>query len=119
MARSTLQSRSCRASSRSAATWPRCTSCCRRSRCRADANVEPHELLRLVERAVPGEGLSTDDLLGVCWDVDEGPSVVLGDDVGAVSVAVRNGLGAVQLLVVDPDARGEGRGRRLLDDATS
>ena len=27
-------------------------------------------LLALVERAMPGEGLSTDDLLGVCWDTD-------------------------------------------------
>jgi GNAT superfamily N-acetyltransferase len=81
--------------------------------------VTPDDLLALVERALPGEGLSTDDLLGVCWDTEEGPSVVLGDDAGAVSVAVRHGIGAVQLLVVDPDARREGRGRRLLDEATT
>ena len=77
------------------------------------------ELADLVELALPGEGLSADDLLGVCWDTDEGPTVVLGDDAGAVSVAMRHGLGAVQLLVVAPDARREGRGRRLLDEATA
>ena len=81
--------------------------------------VTPEALLALVERAIPGEGLSTDDLLGVCWDAEEGPSIVLGDEAGAVSVAVRHGLGAVQLLAVDPDARREGRGRRLLDAATA
>jgi GNAT superfamily N-acetyltransferase len=76
-------------------------------------------LLALVDRAMPGEGLSVDDLLGVCWDTDEGPSIVLGDEVAAASVAVRGGIGAVQLLAVDPDAQREGRGRRLLDDATA
>jgi GNAT superfamily N-acetyltransferase len=81
--------------------------------------VSPDDLLALVERALPGEGLSTDDLLAVCWDTDEGPSVVLGDDAGAVSVAVRHGLGAVQLLAVDPDAQREGRGRALLDEAAA
>jgi GNAT superfamily N-acetyltransferase len=80
-------------------------------------SVEPDALLALVERAMPGEGLSTDDLLGVCWD-DLGASVVLGDEVAAASVAVREGVGAVQLLAVDPDARREGRGRALLDTAT-
>ena len=43
---------------------------------------------------------------------------VLGDEAGAASVAVRDGVGAVQLLAVHPDARGEGRGRTLLDAAT-
>lgn len=77
------------------------------------------DLLAVVEAALPEEGLSTDDLLGVCWDQDEGPSVVLGDERGAVSVAVRHGIGAVQLLAVHPNARGNGRGRRLLDEATT
>lgn len=76
------------------------------------------ELAALVERAMPGEGLSADDLAGVCWDDEEGPSVVLGDEVGAASAAVRHGVGAVQLLAVAPEARGEGRGRALLDAAT-
>lgn len=77
------------------------------------------ELLALVDVALPAEELSTDDLLGVCWDTELGVSTVLGDDLGAVSVAVRDGVGAVQLLVVHPDARRDGRGRRLLDDATT
>jgi GNAT superfamily N-acetyltransferase len=81
--------------------------------------VNADDLLALVERAMPGEALSTDDLLGVCWDTDEGPSVVLGDEEGAVSVAIRHGLGAVQLLAVDPAVRRRGRGRALLDEATS
>lgn len=81
--------------------------------------MNAEELADLVELALPGEGLSADDLLGVCWDADEGPTVVLGDDAGAVSATVRHGLGAVQLLVVAPDARVEGRGRRLLDEATA
>lgn len=76
------------------------------------------ELAALVEVAMPGEGLTSDDLLGVCWD-DMGVSTVLGDEVGAVSVAVRDGIGAIQLLAVDPAARGEGRGRALLDAATT
>lgn len=79
--------------------------------------MTPDELAALVEVAMPGEVLSTDDLLGVCWD-EMGASVVLGDEVGAVSVAVRDGIGAVQLLAVDPAARGEGKGRALLDTAT-
>lgn len=81
--------------------------------------VTPDALLALVDAALPGEALSTDDLLSVCWDDELGVSTVLGDDLAAVSVAVRDGLGAVQLLVVHPDAQREGRGRRLLDDATA
>jgi len=82
--------------------------------------VSPDDLLALVDAAMPGEHLSTDDLLGVCWDDSGlGPGAVLGDEVGAVSVAVRDGIGAVQLLAVHPDARREGRGRRLLDEATA
>ena len=81
--------------------------------------MTPDDLLALIERALPGENLSVDDLLGVCWDTEEGPSIVLGDDTGAASASVRHGLGAVQLLVVDPGARREGRGRALLDEATT
>jgi GNAT superfamily N-acetyltransferase len=81
--------------------------------------MDADALLALVDAAIPGEGLSTDDLLGVCFDDDLGPCTVFGDDVGAASVAVRDGIGAVQLLAVHPDARREGRGRRLLDDATA
>jgi mycothiol synthase len=82
--------------------------------------VNAASLLALVEAAMPGEGLSEDDLLGVCWDDSPlGTSAVLGDELGAVSVAVRDGIGAVQLLAVHPDARREGRGRRLLDEATA
>jgi GNAT superfamily N-acetyltransferase len=81
--------------------------------------VNADELADLVERAIPGEGLTADDLLGVCFDDDEGATVVLGDETGAVSAAVRHGVGAVQLLCVAPDARGEGRGRWLLDEATA
>jgi GNAT superfamily N-acetyltransferase len=81
--------------------------------------VTAEDLLALVDAATPGEGLSTDDLLGVCFDDSGlGVSAVLGDEVGAVSIAVRDSIGAVQLLCVHPDARCEGRGRRLLDDAT-
>ena len=81
--------------------------------------MTPDDLLALVDAAMPAERLSTDDLLAVCWDDELGATTVLGDDVGAVSVAVREGLGAVQLLCVHPDARREGRGRRLLDQATA
>jgi len=83
-------------------------------------SVDVASLLALVEESMPGEGLTEDDLLGVCFDDSSlGVSTVLGDDAGAVSVAVRDGVGAVQLLCVHPDARREGRGRRLLDDATA
>ena len=81
--------------------------------------MNAEELADLVERAIPGENLSADDLLGVCFDDDEGPTVVFGDESGAVSATVRHGVGAVQLLAVAPEARREGRGRWLLDEATA
>lgn len=78
------------------------------------------DVAALVELAIPGEGVTADDLGGVCWD-DLGESVVLGlpDGDGVVAAAVREKVGAVSLLAVAPGARGEGRGRALLDAATS
>jgi GNAT superfamily N-acetyltransferase len=81
-------------------------------------SIDAPALLALVDAAMPGEHLSTDDLLGVCWD-DLGVSTVLGDELASASVVVRDGVGAVQLLAVHPDVQGEGRGRALLDDATA
>ena len=84
----------------------------------AVASTAADDVLALVDVAMPGERLSADDLLGVCWD--ERAAVFAVDDLaGVVSVAVREGIGAVQLLAVAPGAQRRGHGRALLDAATS
>jgi GNAT superfamily N-acetyltransferase len=75
------------------------------------------QLTDLVDAALPGEDLSTDELVACCWD---DPGVVLGDadGLGAVSACTRRHgdrtIGFVKLVAVDPDARRAGRGRALL-----
>jgi len=85
------------------------------------------DLAELLELALPDERLTADELLGVCWDDDGvGRSTVLGcpGGEGAIAVAVRptegapeTPVGVVTLLVVEPAAQAQGRGRALLEAA--
>jgi mycothiol synthase len=76
------------------------------------------DLAALVDRALPGENLSADDLGACCFD--DGTVLGLPDGSGAVSVWVSSGdskLASVKLLAVDPDAARRRIGRGLLDAA--
>jgi GNAT superfamily N-acetyltransferase len=78
------------------------------------------QLAALVAAALPEEELSAEELAGVCLDAD---GVVLGstDGLDAVAVVRREGsegvVASIALLVVHPEVRGVGRGRRLIDAA--
>jgi GNAT superfamily N-acetyltransferase len=75
------------------------------------------DLHRLVTAALPGEGLSADELLSVCWD-DPGSVLAASDGTAAAAAVVRSfgdmALGWVRLLVVHPGQRRLGSGRALL-----
>jgi GNAT superfamily N-acetyltransferase len=81
------------------------------------------DLTALVDAALPGEALSAEELLACCWD--DPAAAVLGDDdgYGAVGVVTRAFgdavAGFVVVLAVAPVAQGDGRGRRLLEAATT
>lgn len=81
------------------------------------------DLTALLAAALPGESLTTEELLACCWDDPTG--AVLGDVDGnaAVSLVTRpigDDLHAfVVVLAVAPVAQADGRGRRLLDAATA
>ena len=72
------------------------------------------DLVGLFAEAFPAETLSFEEVVACCWD-DLG--AVLGFDDGecAVSVVARGEHGFVKALAVSPLARGERRGRALLD----
>jgi GNAT superfamily N-acetyltransferase len=79
-------------------------------------------LVSVVDAAFPGEDLSADEIQSACFE-DPDPSVVFGLDggEGTVAVVARPSQGgpvaSVLLLAVEPAARGQGRGRRLLQAA--
>jgi GNAT superfamily N-acetyltransferase len=79
-------------------------------------------LVSVVDAAFPGEDLSADEVQSACFE-DPAPSIVLGlpDGEGAVAVTARPSemgpIASLLLLAVAPAARGEGRGRRLLEAA--
>jgi len=81
------------------------------------------DLTALLAAALPGESLTTEELLACSWDDPTG--AVLGDVDGnaAVSLVTRpigDDLHAfVVVLAVAPVAQADGRGRRLLDAATA
>lgn len=78
------------------------------------------ELAAIVDAALPGEGLTADELTAVCWE-DDDPTLVVADDAGAgAAVAVVHDagdqrVGFVQLVAVRPEARREGVGRALAE----
>ncbi|WP_208028431.1 GNAT family N-acetyltransferase [Rhabdothermincola sediminis] len=78
------------------------------------------ELARLVDRALPQERLTADELLASSWD---DPGIVLGTPSGdgAVSAVVRSfgelRIGWVKLIVVAPERQREGVGKALLHTA--
>lgn len=80
------------------------------------------DLTGLVERALPREGLSADELLACCWD---DPGVVLGTPggEGAAAAVIRSfgdlRIGWVKLVVVAPEHQRAGLGDALLAAAES
>lgn len=75
------------------------------------------DLFRLVDRALPGERFTVDELVASCFD-DPGAVLWFPDGSGAVSVVTRSlgdtATGWVRLVAVAPDARRAGRGRALM-----
>lgn len=80
------------------------------------------DLTVLVSAAMPGEGLTADELLAVCWE-DPGVVLATADGTGVVSAVVRRWgdpasgvhvVGYVKLLAVHPGARRQGIGHALL-----
>lgn len=75
------------------------------------------DLAQIVTAALPGEQLSEDELLTVCWD-DPGVVLAASDATAAASAVVRSfgdlTMGWVRLLVVHPGQRRLGSGRALL-----
>jgi GNAT superfamily N-acetyltransferase len=78
------------------------------------------DLFAIVDRALPGEGLSEEEVAFCCWS---GDSAVLGlpsgDGAVAVNVADEGSqrIGFVKLVVVDPGAQRQGHGRALVGAA--
>jgi mycothiol synthase len=76
----------------------------------------PDRLAGLVGAALPEEGLSAADLETCCYGPD---TVILGDDHGAVALALKRFADAAAawlvLLAVHPDHQREGRGRALVE----
>jgi GNAT superfamily N-acetyltransferase len=70
----------------------------------------------LTDAALPDERLSAAELRACLWD-DPDPSVVLGNENGAVAAVVRGTTGHLRLLVAHPAARRLGVGRTLLGEA--
>jgi mycothiol synthase len=75
------------------------------------------ELAAIVDAALPGEGLTEDELVAVCWE-DVDPTVVVAADGGSgVAAGVVHGeVGFVQLVAVLPDARRRGVGAALVEE---
>ena len=73
-------------------------------------------LVALFDESFADETLSVDEVIACCWD---DPGAVLGfdDGQGAISIVARGQHGFVKALALAPSARGERRGRVLLDAA--
>lgn len=79
------------------------------------------DLAAIVDAALPGEGLTEDELVAVCWeDVDATLVVGAPGGAGAAAGVVHDAgggrrIGFVQLVAVVPDGRRHGHGRTLVD----
>jgi N-acetylglutamate synthase-like GNAT family acetyltransferase len=77
-------------------------------------------IVSLVDRALPAEGLARPELAKALFCAEQ-PAVVRGDPTVGVVATVRSRTddrqGFLRLLAVDPDRRGRGAGRALLDAA--
>ena len=76
-------------------------------------SVPPARLAALLAATLPAEDLSAEELAATIYDDPDG--AVLGDDDGAVGVAVRGDVGFVTVIVVDPASQRRGVGRSLLE----
>ncbi|HVF33274.1 MAG TPA: GNAT family N-acetyltransferase [Acidimicrobiales bacterium] len=74
------------------------------------------DLAAVVDAALPGEGLTEDELVAVAWE-DVDPTVVVGtpDDAGVAAGVVHGDTAFVQLVAVRPEARRQGLGRALVE----
>jgi mycothiol synthase len=78
------------------------------------------QLAALVDRTLPGEGLTEDEIAFCCWN---GEGAVLGLSAGEGAVAVNiadegpRRIGYVKLVVVDPGAQRRGQGSALVEAA--
>src|SRR4051812_43339391 len=84
------------------------------------ARERASHLASLVDRALPDERLTADELGFCCWN-DGGAVLGLPSGDGAVAVSVADEgprrIGFVKLVVVDPDAQRRGHGRALVEAA--
>lgn len=82
------------------------------------------ELAAIVDAALPGEGLTEDELTAICWE-DVDPTFVVGlaggDGVaaGVVHEVGDRRIGFVQLVAVRPDARRRGIGGALVQEVAA
>jgi len=81
------------------------------------------ELAAIVDEALPGEGLSEDELVAIGWE-DVDPTVVVADAGRGVAVGVvrevgERRVGFVQLVAVRADARRRGVGAALVGEVTA
>jgi GNAT superfamily N-acetyltransferase len=78
--------------------------------------LAPDQLARLVEVALPDEGLTAADLETCCYGPD---TVILGDERAAAALSLKRfrdvSAAWLILIAVDPDWRREGRGRALVE----
>lgn len=78
------------------------------------------ELADIVDAALPGEGLTADELTAVCWE-DADPTLVVADEAGAGAAAAvvhevgDQRIGFVQLVAVRPETRRAGVGTALVE----
>lgn len=82
----------------------------------SSAGPSPGELAALLAAALPGEGLTAEELAATLYADPDGAVLGTPGGEGAVGVAVRGDVGFVTVVVVDPAAHRRGLGRALLEE---